>query len=542
MRISLGPRQDVRMLCLLQVYFRPSSWTANVLGAYSTALVSTRRRFLQTTIKAGLGAAAAPFADPVLNAVGESREPSATSKNTGSEPNILLLFPDQWRFDWMTTNPNLPIRTPNLDRLAKAGICFTNTIVATPLCAPSRACLASGLAYGKTAVASDNYDYPAGRLETFYSMLRDGGYHVLGCGKLDLAKASEWWGTDGKWRLPLLGFSDGINNAGKLDQFFGYRLNDYHPADPYLTFLSRRRLLEEHIRDLQSRMKGGYGATYPTPLPDDAYCDNWLAQNGLDLLDAAPRDKPWFLQVNWTGPHNPEDITVRMESRVRGLAMPAPNGKNQYDAAVNRTIRQNYTAMCENIDRTIGLYLDKLIHMGQFDNTIIIFSSDHGEMLGDHGRWGKIVPYHPSASVPLIVSGPGIAKDRSSAALVNHIDLAATCLDYAGVPIPHNMDSRSLRPVLEGRASSHRDVVFSGLGAWRMAYDGEFKAITGFDPSVKYNSPDWTVCSPQIRKVAPLVFDLGRDPGENTDLYGAGPAAGERLLRMLAANAAQSAE
>jgi arylsulfatase len=381
-----------------------------------------------------------------------------------------------------------------------------------------------------------------GHIKTFYSMLRDGGYHVLACGKMDLAKASNWWGIDGKWRLSPWGFSDGINNAGKIDQVIGYELNNNQPADPYLTFLNEKKLLQEHLDDLRSRMQGGYAATYPTPLPEETYCDNWLARQGLDLLDAAPRNKPWFLQVNWTGPHNPEDITARMESQVRSLRMPVPNGANQYSAAMNQAIRQNYTAMCENIDRTIGLYLDKLTSTGQLDNTVILFSSDHGEMLGDHGQWGKVVPYQPSASVPLTIAGPGIAGGKTSAALVNHIDLTATCLDFAGIPIPRGMDSRSLRPVLEGRNITHREVLFSGLGAWRMAFDGEYKVITGFNPSLKHNSPDWVVFSPQIQGVAPLVFDLTHDPGENKDLHATKSLRGEQLLRMLAANTTSSTE
>ncbi len=503
-------------------------------------MLSTRREFLQSTVKLGMGTALAPLASCSLCRAIETGAQGAVSKSDKRRPNILLLFPDQWRFDWMSANPHLPIRTPNLDRLARTGTRFTNVVVASPLCAPSRACLASGMEYSRAGVATNGYDFPLNRIKTFYSLLRDGGYHVLGCGKMDLAKASDWWGTDGKWRLTPLGFSDGINNAGKIDQVIGYELNNDQPADPYLTFLKSKGVLQEHLQDLRSRMRGGYAATYPSPLPDDAYCDNWLAQNGLDLLDAAPKDKPWFLQVNWTGPHNPEDITGRMESQVRSLGMPAPNGTNQYDAAVNYTIRQNYTAMCENIDRTIGLYLDKLVSTGQLDNTVIIFSSDHGEMLGDHGRWGKIVPYHPSASVPLTVAGPGIARGKTSEALVNHIDLTATSLDYAGVPVPREIDSQSLRPVLEGRSTTHREVIFSGLGAWRMAFDGEYKAITGFDPRRGPNSPDWTTTAPRIQGVPPLVFDLRHDPGENADLYAARPAGGERLLQLLAANAVES--
>ncbi len=509
---------------------------------------STRRDFIKSSLNASIGSSLALHGDapsfasaavPNTNAHGAGAvEGTGAVKSRQQRPNILLLFPDQWRFDWVSTNPHVPIRTPNLDRLAKAGTRFTNAVVATPQCAPSRACLASGMAYGRAGVASNAHDYPVGHIETFYSMLRDGGYHVLACGKMDLAKASAWWGTDGKWRLSPWGFSDGINNAGKFDQLLGYKLNNDRPADPYLTFLSQRGLLQEHLQDFRSRQRGGYAVTYPTPLPDDAYCDNWVARNGLDLLDAAPKDKPWFLQVNWTGPHNPEDITAPMESRVRSLGMPAVNRTDQYDAAVNQAIRQNYTAMCENIDRNVGLYLDKLASLGQLDNTIILFSSDHGEMLGDHGRWGKIVPYHPSASVPLTIAGPGIARNTTSEALVSHIDLTATCLDYAGISAPAKIDGQSLRTVLEERSTAHRDVLFSGLGAWRMAFDGEYKAVTGFNPRLKQNSPDWAPSSAQIQGVAPLVFDRSNDPGENRDLYVAKTAQGEHLLQMLMANAA----
>ena len=205
--------------------------------------MSTRRQFLHNTMQMGMAAAFTPLAGPVLHSAAETAIQSVLPKSAGKRPNILLLFPDQWRFDWVSANSHLPIRTPNLDRLAEAGTRFTNMVVASPLCAPSRACLASGRIYGRTGVASNGYDYPAARIKTFYSMLRDGGYHVLGCGKMDLAKASDWWGIDGKWRLSPLGFSDGINNAGKIDQVIGYELNNDRPADPYLTFLNQRGLL-----------------------------------------------------------------------------------------------------------------------------------------------------------------------------------------------------------------------------------------------------------------------------------------------------------
>ena len=193
--------------------------------------------------------------------------------------------------------------------------------------------------------------------------------------------------------------------------------------------------------------------------------------------------------------------------------------------------------MCENIDRGIGLYLEKLASMGELENTIIVFSSDHGEMLGDHGRWGKSVPYHPSASVPMIVAGPGIRRGAASAALVSIMDLAATFLDYADTPVPKEMDSRSFRPLLEGKTENHRDVVFSGLGAWRLAFDGQYKVITGFNPKIARIGDDWTPSSKEVEGVQTLVFDLSQDPYENKDLFQEMPSAAGKLLEKLSSSA-----
>jgi len=197
----------------------------------------------------------------------------------GRRPNILFFFPDQHRFDWIGGNPKIPVRTPNLDRVARRGVKFNKAVVASPLCAPSRGCLASGKEYDRARVASNGVDYPLDQT-TFYSLLRASGYHVAGCGKFDLHKKSETWGLDGKHLLPEWGFSDGIDNAGKWDAI---RSGMKKPKDPYMGFLERHGLRETHIKDFLRRRgdRKNYSVTDPTPLPEDAYCDNWIAQNGI---------------------------------------------------------------------------------------------------------------------------------------------------------------------------------------------------------------------------------------------------------------------
>ncbi|MCC7235538.1 MAG: sulfatase-like hydrolase/transferase [Bryobacterales bacterium] len=446
--------------------------------------------------------------------------------NPPRRPNILLLFPDQWRPDWGGWNSGLDIRTPHIDSLRKRGIQFTYATVPSPLCAPSRACLASGCEYTKCGVASNAQDYPL-QQATFYQLLQRSGYHTMACGKVDLHKKTLDWGVDGRRLTREWGFSSAIDNAGKRDAPRSVQLAG-HPTDPYMAMLQSRGLMQAHIDDFAHRAE--YKDTFPTPLPDSAYCDNWIGQNGLELLRRAPGNTPWFLQVNFTGPHGPMDITAAMESRARRRAYPQPFGNNQFEPAVHTAIRQNYTAMCENLDAWVGRYLDFLRQSRQLDHTIVVFSSDHGEMLGDHNRWGKTLPYQASVAVPLIAAGPGIASGIRSSALASVHDLAATALDYAGVEAPSSMDSRSLRGVLEGKRKRHREFLRSGLNQWRMAWDGQYKLITGFAPQAQANA---SKAAPAASNVPPLLFDHHADPNEANNVYTARPEVVRRLTEMI---------
>ena len=411
---------------------------------------------------------------------------------TPKRPNVLLLFPDQLRPDWINRVPALDVHTPNIDALAARGVRFTNAIVPSPLCAPSRACLASGREYVRCGVINNSANFPL-NTTTYYKLLRDSGYFVAGCGKLDLAKNALDWGEDGKRFLKEWGFSDGINNEGKHDAIQSVAKGT---KGPYMAYLRKAGQAQTHLDDIHARKD--YSATFATPLSEDAYCDNWLSTNGINLIKHAPKDKPWHLAVNFTGPHAPMDITARMEKTVRGRNYLQPNGSTQFSPEVHVAIRQNYTAMVENIDRWVGKYVDFLKQRGELDNTIIVFSSDHGEMLGDHNRWGKSVPWQESVGVPMIMAGPGIKHHRSDA-LVSVMDLAATFLDYAGVTKPSNMDSRSLRQVAEGQTRTHREFLVSGLNKWEMVWNGRHKFIRGFEEQ-------------------PQLYDLTADPSESKNI------------------------
>jgi arylsulfatase A-like enzyme len=401
----------------------------------------------------------------------------APCKPSSRRPNFLFLLPDQHRPDWLGANPDLPLRTPNLDRLAANGVRFTRAFCNSPLCAPSRASLASGKSYDRCGVVNNGQNYPLDQ-PTYYQALRDFGYRVAGVGKFDLHKALLDWNLDGSRLLAEWGFTEGIDNEGKLNGSNSYQRAGA-PKGPYLDYLHQRGLADVYVREHQEREK--YLGAYTTAVPDDAYCDNWVAENGLRILRKFPSDCPWHLVVNFTGPHDPMDVTPSMRERWEGVGFPLPHDNNHPDHEALLRNRQNYAAMIENIDRQSGRFIDLVRERGEIDNTIIVYSSDHGEMLGDHNRWGKSVWYHPSVGVPLIIAGPGVREGVVSEALVSVQDLAATFTDYAGATPMPAMDALSLRPLLNGKTDSHRPYVIAGLDDWRMVFDGRYKLVTRTD-------------------------------------------------------------
>ena len=445
-------------------------------------------------------------------------------------PNILLVVPDQHRYDWTGLNPAIPVRTPHLDALAARGVNFQNCYCASPLCAPSRACLAAGVEYDRCGVPDNSLNYPLSQT-TYYGMLREAGYHVMGCGKFDLHKPEPTWGVDGQYLLPEWGFSAGIDSAGKWDAI-RWGMDD--PCDPYTAHLHGTGRVAMHRDDfLRRREEGTFAATFPTPLPEESYCDNWIAAQGLRLLDEAPQDRPWHLVVNFAGPHEPVDITTRMDELYRDIDFPQPNRSTEFSPRKHVEIRRNYAAMIENIDTWLGRLLAAVEQRGELENTLVAFSSDHGEMLGDHDLWMKRLPQQGSVGIPLVVAGPGVRSGVTTPALVSLIDLAATFLDYAGIGTPETMDSRSLRAVLDGSSESHREFLLSGLDPWRCITDGRLKLIRGYAGGRAMGGSGLPSYPAADAEAEPLLYDIQQDPFENRNLAAGAPADVSRLTEAM---------
>ncbi len=446
------------------------------------------------------------------------------SDPAASKPNILFLLTDQQRPDWTGMNPDVPVRTPNLERLANRGTWFTEAICPSPVCNPCRASLASGMEYDRCGVPGNDVDYPLDR-PTYYQRLRDdAGYHVMGCGKFDLASQFplDLTGDSG---LERWGYSAGVFNAAKNNTILRVLADPEHePQDPYTAYLAEEGHLETHLEDYRRRSSFGdaapsedpdWTATFPTPLPQDAYYDEWITGNAEHLLGNAPEDEPWFLEVNFQNPHHPWDVTEEMYEWYRDppVAFPSPVESNlDVSSAVHQEVRRNYAAMVEHIDRCVGRLLDRLSARGERENTIVVFASDHGEMLGDHGLWQKLAPHQPSIGVPLVVAGPKVPAQRVVDDPVTILDLHATFLDYAGLEASH-VDSRSMRECFRG-GTPPRDVVYTGLASWRLVYDGQYKLIEGYEPEHRHGAsyppmsvPPAVALRRQAER-APILFEV----------------------------------
>lgn len=424
------------------------------------------------------------------------------------------------------------LRAPNLNRVAASGIHFTNCYSDAPVCVAARIGLATGLKPFRLGALDNSAFLPVSTHTTYYQRLRDAGYRVAAVGKLDLAKPDGFNGADGQRPVTYSwGFTDPLECEGKMHA--GRALAVWgEPHGPYTAYLQREGLLEAFCEDYVERAKAGcHKANHDSVLPVQAFEDVFIGRKAAEWIREAPDYAPWHMFVSFVGPHDPFDPPTEYAVRYRDAEVPPPvedtlEGKPAWhrDAVrettedEQRTSRRQYCAAIEAIDDSVGEILQVLEERGQLDNTYIIFSSDHGEMLGDHGMWTKCFAYEPSCHVPLLIAGPGIEAGRTCDALLSLIDINATVCDLAGLPPQEAIDARSFRPILEGDVATHRKVVTAALGGWRMLFNGRYKVVA--------NDHDRTE-----------LYDLKEDPRELHNLANEQPQRAREMLRQFRSEA-----
>ena len=460
-------------------------------------------------------------------------------------PNLLFIMTDQQRFDAMSCAGNPVLETPNMDRIAREGARFTNAYVANPVCVPSRVAFLTGRSpvnmrvEANAAYTSDEVpDVP-----TFDSLLVERGYRA------------EYYG---KWHSPYQ-FAACYDNAVKVvgniegapGQIKAYQdflvSKGVMPKEPVVgqLFSSRNQRPYEPIEldenqsvsaesltekmDLKAAQSTQYGRV---DLPPRVSYAAFTGEETLEALDRL-KDGPFTLTCSFDPPHPPMIVQEPYYSLYppERIPVPASIGDPMTDSPYRRRSQQEdqvrykdekriqqmrsvYYGMVKEVDDWIGEILQKLDDLGLSKNTLVVFTSDHGEMLGDHGLHSKMIFYEGSVHVPLLVRFPGrIAAGTVVDEPVSSLDVFPTILDYLDIAGPAG-DGISLRPFMEGNAVPH-DVVSYSTGRDTPNYmirSGHLKLMMGRDE--KSQSVD-------------ALYDLAADPLELRNLVRS-PIAGQQ--------------
>ncbi len=450
---------------------------------------------------------------------------------SSSQPNLLFIMTDQQRGDCLGCDGHPVVQTPYLDELAEQGTRFCHAYSASPSCIPSRATLLTGqdqwttgilgMGKGQTSIRTD-YQH------TLPGELAKAGYHTQAIGKNHFTPDRA-----------LNGYHNCIlDESSRLDDSDYLRWFQENKTGPY----SHR----DHSVGWNSWM------ARPSHLPEHLHPTHWTAQQAMNWLDRRDPEKPFFLKVSFARPHSPYEPPQSYWDMYADADIPeASVGEwaNEHDERVDKTdawrskrpavdirrARQGYYGSVSFIDHQIGRLF---YHMQKtcpeaYANTLIIFLSDHGDMLGDHHLWRKTYAYEGSARVPMIVRPPmtwDVPRGQVRQEVVELRDLMPTMLEAAGVSIPDTVTGQSMLPLSQGKNVSWRDYL-QGEHVWCYSHEQANMYMT--DGREKY------IWFPYLGKEQ--YFDLTTDPRELNDRSGDGAyeskvtALRQRLIGILEA-------
>jgi arylsulfatase A-like enzyme len=421
------------------------------------------------------------------------------------KPNILLIMTDQFRFDCMGCHGHPLVKTPALDGLARQGVDFQNAFAQSALCMPSRVSFFTGQYIHTHGIQSNGSKADMSRLTMLPNILQDQGYQTAMIGK----------GHAGPTRL--IGFETarlcGGTHPGEANDYMRYlRENGYPPA----------------LND--DRSSRAYDA-YTGDVPARHSLEAWTGDETLAFLAGRDTSRPFFLWTSFERPHppavvppdnpfpyDPAAVTLppRDESWYAGPDTKRAGCENMWntfhtgDDALRQALA-NYYSLISLIDQQVGRILDALEKHGERENTIVVFTADHGDFGGEYGQFGKNVStYDVLYRIPLLVAWPGHSGADRIYEPVESIDLMPTLLELAGLPVPKTVQGASFAAAVEG----------SGRRGGR-AWDGKEAVFfeTPFVKTVRTKTHKLSYCWKGTRNWGQL-YDLAADPRETRNLYG----------------------
>ncbi|RJP22216.1 MAG: arylsulfatase [Candidatus Omnitrophota bacterium] len=432
---------------------------------------------------------------------------SSTHNSSSRRPNILFIMADQFRGDCLSADGNPAILTPNLDRLGAEGIRFRRAYSCTPTCTPARSALLTGLGPWRNGMLG------YGRVAKQYSLekpraLREAGYYTFGIGKMH-------WHPQ---RNPH-GFHRVLLDESGREESPDYR-SDYRSW-----FWSHA----PHLNPDETGIGWNDFRSKTYALPENLHPTFWTGECAVRFLQNYNQPEPFFLKVSFARPHSPYDPPERFMNLYENADIPsAAVGKwaeryiERSDQSNNiwhgnlgaeqvRKSRQGYYGSITFIDEQIGRILETVEKRGWLENTLIIFTADHGDMTGDHHLWRKSYAYEASARIPMLMRWPDSSisamRGQVSERPVELRDILPTFLDAAEAPGADGLDGKSLlrlvrdpNPEWRDYIDLEHDVCYNPANHWNALTDGHYKYIF------------------HARDGEEQLFDLKNDPGELHDL------------------------
>lgn len=415
------------------------------------------------------------------------------------QPNILLLMTDQHRGDALGIEDHPCLQTPYLDHLASSGVRFAKAYSACPVSIPARRTMLTGCTPATHGVFMNHHTWL--NEPTFPQLLSDAGYQTHLCGKIHTYPLRRRYGFDSA------DWSDMPRAMNDCD---------------YTRFLKRQGLDMPQIASAHGCDQNGY-VVRPWHLPEHLHFSNWVTDAALRFLERRDPTVPFLLNASYVHPHQPCTPPQVYYDRYMQMDLPEPvvgDWARVYDephrgspvaawrlnlpTQQQKQLQAAYFGSINHIDDQIGRILEVLPQ-----NTVVIFLSDHGEMLGDHQWLRKRTPFEPSARVPMIWNFPdtlGVAQQQVKSEVVELMDVAPTLLELAGAKIPPHMDGQSLLPLIRGE------------GDWRQWIHGECSSVPSVNSGMQYLTDGKTKYIYWPGTGQEQLFDLVNDPNEMHDL------------------------
>jgi arylsulfatase A-like enzyme len=389
-------------------------------------------------------------------------------------PNIVFLLTDDLRPDVIHALGNEVIETPNLDRLARQGTVFTRAVAPYPLCIPSRAEILTGRSAFRNGVYPGVSNQLDESLVLWPQALRNAGYRTCYVGK---------WHTSGRPSTRGYDEARGLFAGGGGETT--WQVDDQgQPVTGY-----RGAAFQTDDRQIDRNQPVGL-----TPGIDRKFGDAAIEF----IRSRTDSRQPFFLHVNFTGPHDPLFCPPGLEGKYDPARMPLPKNflaEHPFDHGnfrgrdellwpwprTEKIVREGlalYYAVVTHLDQQVGRIAEALEAAGQLENTILIFSSDHGLAIGSHGLRGKQNMYEHTVNVPLLMAGPGVGKDRRCDAQIYLRELYPTTCELAGVAIPETVEAKSFAAVLRGERETHHEYAVAYFGDTQRMIRGDRWKLT----------------------------------------------------------------